>query len=296
MDVVERAEAQWSLLRRGDLLELGVHGRQVRRWVLKGLVHELHPGVFALGHRAITRRAEYLAAVWWCGGDAALADVSACAYYRWLEEDPDHPPPVHVVTTRDKRSRPGVVVHVTRSLLHDDVLTYERLLRVTDHARTLIDRADHLPYRELRALADKPRAFPTAALERKHARLRGWAGGRTTRRLIESVDARTKSELERRFTVYADHHDLPLPDGRNVLVAGCRVDCVYHGPRIALELDSRAHHERPSQMLADKARDRAYRRAGYTPIRVMWAELELDDPAVAEELAELLARGGSVRR
>ena len=37
-------------------------------------------------------------------------------------------------------------------------------------------------------------------------------------------------------------------------------------------------------------RDRRYRRAGWTPIRVMWEELEPDDDTVAVELRELLAR------
>lgn len=41
-------------------------------------------------------------------------------------------------------------------------------------------------------------------------------------------------------------------------------------------------------MLQDKQRDRRYRRAGFTPIRVMWEELELHDATVAEELRERL--------
>jgi len=58
------------------------------------------PRRYALGHRAIARKAEFLDATWWCGGDAALADESACAFYRWVNEDFDHPPPVHVTPIR----------------------------------------------------------------------------------------------------------------------------------------------------------------------------------------------------
>lgn len=283
------AERQWGIVRRGDLEALGVHQRRVRRWVGAGLLHELHPGIYAVGHRGVSRRAEYLAAVWWCGGDAALSAESACAYKGWTVEDADHPPAVHVVTTAAKDARPGVIVHRTRRLPVDDVATYERLLRVTDDARTLIDRADALGYRELRGLADRLRSLPTAQLERTHARLPGRAGWRRTELLIHSEDARARSELERRFTRYLAHHALPQPDERNAVVAGCQADCVYHAPRLVVELDSRAHHHRRQEMLQDRQRDRRYRRAEWVPIRVMWEELELDDGAVAAELRDLFA-------
>ena len=286
--VLARAEAQWSILRRSDLRELGVHRAQVHRWVTQQRLHWLHPGIWTVGHRLLPRRAEFLAATWWCGGDAALADESACAFYAWTREDTDHPPPIHVTTPKDRKSIPGIVVHRTRRLPRDDVLTFERLLRVTDEARTLIDRADRLAYRELRLLADRPRRLPVAALRRKHAGLPGRAGWRRTELLIGSEDARARSVLERRFTAYAERYGIRSPDERNAPVAGCELDCVWHDPRVALELDSRAHHQRRAEMLADKARDRRYRRAGYLPIRVMWEELELDDPAVARELIALV--------
>lgn len=124
--------------------------------------------------------------------------------------------------------------------------------------------------------------------------LPGRHGRRTTELLIHSEDARTKSDLERRYTGYARHRRIPPPDARNEVIAGCKVDCVYRGPRIALELDSRAHHQRQAEMLVDKRRDRKYRKAGWTPIRVMWEELELDDSAVADELRERIARAEGV--
>jgi predicted transcriptional regulator of viral defense system len=193
-----RAEHQWALLRRSDMVALGVHRHQIARWVHQGRLHQVHPGVWTVGHRVLPRRAEFLAAVWWCGGDAALAQESACAWYGWTEEDPDHRPPVHVTTTRDRGSIPGVVVHRTRRLPAADVLTFERLLRVTDAARTLVDRADHLSYPELRLLADQPRSLDLAAVARTHRRLPGRAGWGRTLLLVHSEDARARSELERR--------------------------------------------------------------------------------------------------
>ncbi len=288
--VVDRAERQWGVLRRDDLRELGLGAKALAYRVRTGRMHELHPGVYALGHRAISRKAEFLAATWWCGGDAALADESACAFYRWVTEDADHPPPVHVTTTQCKRSRPGVVVHQTRRLPGADVLTFERLLRVTDHVRTLIDRADHLSYRELRLLADRLRSLPRQRLLETRLLLPGRAGWRRTELLIHSEDTRAKSVLERRFTAYARRHALRPPDARNVTVAGCEADCAWHDAKVVVELDSRAHHQRRSEMLEDKRRDRRYLLAGWTPVRLMWEELEPDDPVVARQLTRFLER------
>lgn len=287
--VLEQAERQWGLVRRTDLRAQGL-GRNALAYRLRiGRLHELHPGVYALGHRAISRQAEYLAAVWWVGGDAALADLSACAFKRWVEEDEEQPGPVHVVTTKARRSRPGVVVHRTRSLPAGDVLSYGRLLRVTDDARTLIDRADRCSFRELRGLADHLRRLPVAQLEAKQARLPSRAGHARIRRLITTQDARARFPLERRLTAYLEHHGLPQPDARNeVIVPGLETDAVYRGPRLALELDSRSHHQRQAEMEEDKRRDRRYRRAGWIPIRVMWEELDPAENEVADELAERL--------
>ena len=286
--LIERAEGQWGLLRRADLAELGFARGAIRHRLKTGRLHELHPGVYALGHRAITRKAEFLAATWWCGGDAALADESACAFYRWVNEDFDHPPPIHVTTTKIKRSRSGIVVHQTRRLPREDVITFERLLRVTDEARTLIDRADRLAYPDLRILADQLRFLPKEQLEAKHARLPGRAGWARTELLIHSEDARAKSVLERRFTTYARRHAIRPPDERNAVVAGCQADCVWRAERLVVELDSRAHHQRRREMAEDRRRDRRYRLAGWTPIRLVWEELEPDDVSVARELHQLL--------
>lgn len=286
--MLERAERQWALLRRADLVELGAHRNQVARWVATARLHPVHPGVWAVGHRILPWRTQLLAATWWCGGDAAVADESACAFHGWITESHDPAPPVHITTTLDRHSIPGVVVHRTRRLSREDVLTFERLLRVTDEARTLVDRADHLDFWALRALADAPRRLDLARVERAHRRLPGRRGAGRIELLLRSEDARARSELERRLTPYLRHHGVQQPDDRNVMVAGCQVDCVWSTPRIALELDSRAHHQRRAEQLEDKRRDRRYRRAGYTPIRVMWEELSLEEPAVAVELRELL--------
>lgn len=82
--VVALTERQEGPLRRTDLLGLGYHQRQIRRLVLNGRLQVVHPGVYAVGHRAISRRAQFQAAIWWAGDRAALSHESAAAFCGWI--------------------------------------------------------------------------------------------------------------------------------------------------------------------------------------------------------------------
>ena len=286
----ELAARQHGLVRRGDLGRLGVTREQRRHRLACGRLHELHPGVYAVGHPAVSRRAAFLAAVWWCGDGAALSHASAAAFRGWLREDDQAPPTVHVTTTRARRSRPGVVVHRTRHLPLRDVQRWG-LLWVTDDPRTVVDLADDATFTELRSTADRLPELPVAAIARCAADLPGRRGAGRVQELISSEDACTRSALERRSVRYLAHHDVPQPDGRNVLVHGIRVDCWYAGPRLVLELDSRAHHARRSEMEADRRRDRALARHGIRTLRLMWHDLDPLDGLAAADIRLHLTRG-----
>lgn len=286
--VVALAGRQLGLVRREQLLALGCHGRQIRRLVASGRLHQVLPGVYAVGHRALPRVAQFLATVWWAGEGAALSHESAAAFYGWITEDFRDWPPIHVSVRGDGvRSRRGVVVHRTRHLSHHDVVPYG-LLVVTDRVRALVDCADHLSYPELRAVADELPSLPKAQLAAAAARLNGRVGTGRTLRLARSEDADTRSPMERRSVRYFAHHDVPEPDGRNVLVHGLRVDCWYAGPRLVLELDSRAHHTRRKEFEADRARDRLLKRHRIEILRFVWRDLELDDPLAAQDIKQQL--------
>ncbi len=263
--VVALTERQEGLLRRTDLLGLGYHQRQIRRLVLNGRLQVVHPGVYAVGHRAISRRAQFQAAVWWAGDRAALSHESAAAFYGWIREDPDDWPPIHVSVPVDGvRSRDGVIVHRTRHLDHRDTMGYGELT-VTDRVRTLIDLADHLAYERLREVADELPSLPKARLASTARRLPGRVGAGRMQRLIHSDDADARSVMERRSVRYFALHGVPEPDGRNVRVHGVLVDCWYRGAKLVVELDSRAHHSRRKELTKDRHRDRALKRQGSTP-------------------------------
>ncbi len=60
--VAKLALRQYGVVSRAQLTALGASKRQIQRRVAAGRLHRLHPGVFAVGHRAPRREAAWLAA------------------------------------------------------------------------------------------------------------------------------------------------------------------------------------------------------------------------------------------
>ena len=85
--VAQRAAEQHGVVDAQDLRELGLDGRAAARRVRAGWLHPLYPGVYVVGHPALSLRGRYLAAVKACGRAAALSHRSAAdlwAYDRAL--------------------------------------------------------------------------------------------------------------------------------------------------------------------------------------------------------------------
>lgn len=267
----QRAAAQEGLLRRADLLELGMGRKAIPYRVGSGRLFRLHPGVFALGPGPFPRRTTWLAALWWCGADATLSHVSAGAFHGHGPE-PD-PQVVHVTTRHQVGSIPGVVVHRTRHLHRLD-WSQHGLLAVTNRSRTLVDEASLLPFPAFRARADRLRELPLRELEATLSRAPRRPGSAAARRLLEGDQRHTRSALERRFLRLCRRAEIPRPPRQNVRLAGHVVDCSYPAVHLAIELDGRAYHERRAQMEADRLRDADYQLAGFRILRLTWWDLE----------------------
>ena len=269
-----------------QLLALGVSEGRVESWVRRGRLFRRHKGVYAVGRPALDRHGEWLAAVWACGAGAVLSHITAAELHGMAVETAGV---VHVSTTRDIASRPGLVVHRTRHLDPEDVVTLG-LLPVTRQPRTLVDLADVLPYTELRGIADGLRRLDLAALRAAQDRAPNRRGAARVARLLDSERRRTRSELERRYLRFCSAHGLPRPEATNVRVAGHEVDALHAGARLAVELDGRAHHERRAQMRADRRRDAELQLAGLRVVRLVWEQLGASEAAATRRLlAALLA-------
>src|ERR1700742_1610341 len=82
--VANLARRQHGVVSIDQLRALGVGEGAVRRRVAAGRLHRLHRGVYAVGHRSLTWRGLWLAAVLAAGDGAVLSHSSAASLWKFL--------------------------------------------------------------------------------------------------------------------------------------------------------------------------------------------------------------------
>lgn len=271
----ELAERQHGVVARRQLLDLGIERGLIQARVDNGRLVPLHRGVFALGHRRIGLRGEWMAAVLACGARAVLSHGSAAHLWDLRGSRA----PIEVTRPAGPRYRPrGVLVHQSRSLSAADITT-EAGIAATSVERTLLDIAGRLDDRQLeRALvaADRSRRLRWPELRRVLDAPGGRRGVGRLRRLALQVDPRaadTRSVTEVDFLALCREAGLPLPEV-NVIVEGQLVDFYWPKERVVVETDSYKYHADRPAFERDHERTAALQEAGYTVRRATYKMLE----------------------
>jgi very-short-patch-repair endonuclease len=229
-------------------------------------LHRLHRGVYAVGHRSLSWRGRWLAAVLAAGDGAVLSHTSAAALWKFLRPIQG---PVHVSLSAavHRRPRPGLQLHRSRTLTRRDV-TRTHGIAVTTPARTIEDiRREVEPYLFRRAL--------------RQAEL---AGHRVPHL---GVVKRTRSDLELLFLALCAAHDLPRPEV-NVRVGPYLVDFLWPTQRVAVEADSWEYHRGSVAFEDDHERNLGLGARGFTVRRYTGDQLEAASDAVAADLRQAL--------
>jgi hypothetical protein len=294
--IAELAERQHGVVARWQLLGLGLGRGAIGRRVEMKRLHVTHRGVYAVGHRRLSRMGWWMAAVLACGPDAVLSHRSAAVLWGILENSPAS---IEISAPRQLAGRAGVRVH-TASLAGDE-RTVEAGIPVTTVARTLLDLAAVLQLHQLNRALERAEALrlagptPLVALVARH---RGRRGAARLRQALEQgrvLPAVTKSELERRFLTFLEKAGLPRPRTNVWLeIAGewIEVDCVWSEQRVIVELDSRAYHQTGAAFERDRERDRRLLAAGWRVARVTDHAMEAGPRELQAELAALVADVG----
>jgi hypothetical protein len=284
------AKRQHGVVGYAQLLALGLSRQSIDHRVRCGRLHRIHRGVYAVGHKRLTRRGRFMAAVLAGGEGAVLSHRSAAALWGILPQRGD----IHVTTARALRKRDGLHFH-SQSLQFDEVTEHDGI-PLTTVARTLIDIAATEPAQferafneaEFRRLYDQTGVL--AILSRNPSR-RGTVAIRAVAE--RAALGRTREELEQRFLALLDKHGLPRPElnadlelepGRWI-----QPDCLWRDARLIVELDSRAAHNTTSRFDSDRERDRLLALAGLLVIRVTWKHVTADARGLAADLRELIA-------
>ena len=258
-ELARLASRAHGVVRRRQLLAIGVTVAEIRARLRRGQLFLAHPGIYRVGHRAPSAEAVYLAAVWACG-DAALLHGRAAA---WLLGLIGGGPPQPEVVARGERRIEGVTTVRSRGLQAADAFVW-RGVPVTSVARTLVDVA---PVLSLDALA---RAFHEAGIrfgatpdevEAMLARRPTSQGAAQLRAVVHGDVRLTLSALERRFLRALQKADLPLPE-TNRIVDGRYVDCRWPSHRLTIEIDGYRYHRSRHAWELDRRREREARARG----------------------------------
>ena len=278
--LVALAESQWGVVHWRQVVDLGISGSTISRWLENRRIFRLYPRVYAIGHRVLCDEGRLTAALLYGGDGAALSHLTAAWWWGLIDREPSQ---IHVSAPGDVAPTDGIVVHHPRSLS----VSSHRRLAVTTVPRTLLDSASELPFTKLRRAVAEAEFLGLAQIEEAMKALgRGRPGSAALRRAIMAHRpelALTRSVLEERFLALCETHAIPRPEV-NATVCGLMVDALWRRERVVVELDGRAAHASSAAMERDRARDLTLRAAGYTVLRYTWRQVTREMRAVARDV------------
>jgi len=252
------------------LLALGIPRSTIYEWRARGLLHDLHVGVYAWGHSAVSWHGRCVAALLLGGEGAAISHAAAAVLHGLMA-----PRPTLDVISSHRRKGDGTL-RVHRGSLAAYEITEREGIRVTTVERTLFDLAD--PRLVTEAIARRLTTLPslTDFMDRK----RGVPGARRFARALGLPQYRSK--FERDFHRWLRCRGFPEP-GVNKKVGRRTFDFIWFDQGLIVETDG-PHHRTPQQV-ADDARATAHAaRHGFRVLRVPEERFERRQAQVEREL------------
>lgn len=268
-EVAGVATRQHGVIARRQLLAIGLGERVIKRRIARGHLHVLYRGVYAVGHRRLTTRGRYMAAVLACGRDAVLSH--RCAADLWNLRVGGTRLEVSVAGARRRRSG-SILVYQPRNLPPQDRTEIDGI-PITSLARTLVDLAAVVDSRRLgRAFEEAERIgeLDLRTVNDVLARSPNRKGTGNVRALLAErrPTTDTREGLERDFADIVREAGLPAP-AYNVLVEGFLVDAAWMPQRLIVEIDSWAFHDKTRHNFEnERARHTALQLKGWTVVRL----------------------------
>jgi hypothetical protein len=293
------AARQYGVVARRQLLDAGVPAHIIDDRVKTQRLLCLHRGVYASGHRELRREGRWLACVLACGPRAVVSHGTAAIHWG-LWEGPESP--THITTPRSggRKQRRGMVAH--RADLPADERTERAGIPVTSVARTTLDLAIRVRGRDLEQVvrrSSRRRLFDLVEYRRVVARRPHHPGAPELARLLVALEGRgtddLRSRMETAFAQLCDDFGLPRPLA-NRIIEGQRVDFSWPRSTLIVETDSFEFHSMPTTFANDRTRDQKLTLAGYTVLRLTYAQVTADRAATAAVVDTMLQRSWSGSR
>jgi very-short-patch-repair endonuclease len=285
------AALQHGVVGRWQLTAAGFSRDVIQGLIDRGCLLGIHRGVYALGHRRLTLKGRWMAAVLAGGPGALLSHRAAVALWE-LRPAPSGATDVTLLR-RGRRKRAALRFHGVRRLDPHDRAVVDGI-PVTSLHRTLLDYAEIARPQELRLAleaADRLELLDGRKLEELYGRSSGRRGLRTLKPAVAELRGPapwTQSELERAFLALVRESGLPEPSC-NVLVGGFLVDCWWPRAQLVVEIDGYAFHKSRREFEANRLRDTKLQLAGIRVLRVTQPRIEHGPSELVSDLRRGLA-------
>lgn len=290
--VQARADAQFGVVSRDELVALGMSATSIARWTHIGRLQRIHPRVYAVGHRRLRREGWRMAALLTTGPSSHLTHWPGLAVMGLARDRST----VHVIPAgRRGTTARGIRIH--RTVLHPDERWWFEGFPVTTVERAIADVAGEASDRQLGELLDDvllrglydhrrmvlaiDRAFGRPGTERLAAKVR----------LLGDEGELLRSDTERKVRDRLRVAGLPRAIVNVPVDRGggehYELDLLWPSVRLNVEIDG-PHHEMPHQRAADAKRDRWLAARGYRVVRFPVERVDHDFDRVVAEIAVLL--------
>lgn len=290
------AAVQYGLLATWQIYEAGLKAHHIDRRIRSGRWRWERPGVVAINGAPHSWHQSLMGACLSLGACAVASHRSAAVLWDLDGWEPD----LIEVAVPSKARRENVIVH--RLPKPAPYVSRRAGIPVTDPTCTILDLAAVASGYELERALDSALRKNLTHLELLHDRLderarRGRNGIRAMRRLLDVRDPHASphaSGLEVRFARFVRTHGLPKPvpqyvvrDGTGLFVA--RPDFAYVEERVAIELQSYAHHHDRPQWEKDQSRAADLSAIDWLMVPVTDQQLSYDAQALAAKLLRILS-------
>jgi very-short-patch-repair endonuclease len=232
------AGRQRGVVARWQLLAAGVTRNQIDVRVAAGRLHEIHRGVYLVGHEVAPLHAAEAAAVLACHGHATISHESSAVLW---ELTPYRAPTPIRVTVSPERRLDRLNLHIHRATLAPGDICRRHGLPLTSPPRAILELAGSLELGELEHLiaeAHYRKLASDAELRQQVARNPGRRGVRRLRAVLELPGGprRTRSPAERELLGLLRRANVTGYE-TNARIHGFEVDFLWRKQRLVVEVD-----------------------------------------------------------
>jgi very-short-patch-repair endonuclease len=287
------AGSQHGVVARGQLVKAGLSTGMIGRRLRQGRLHQLHRGIYLVGHAVPTPHAREMAAVLACRPHAVLSHRSAAAIWNLFPYPASARPWVTVPSER-RATRPGI--EIRRADLDRRDMRRRYRLPLTSPPRTILDLAAELRLEDLErvvAEANYRRLASERELRDQLARNPGKRGIKRLRQILQLPGGprRTRSPAERRMLRLLRDAGLTGYE-LNQRVHGYEVDVLWRELNFAVEIDGYDGHSGRVAFERDRLKIATLNANGLRVMPVTGRQVRDDPDAVLDRLLRALELAG----